>query len=251
MMFTDDDFYIGYETPIPVRSRSLVVGAVFMCVATAVAVAGVLVATQRPFAAASFAFGHPSEWTGTVRMDPYPTLETETGRILIAGPGKRGADGSVHEFRGRHVRLEGSLIERGSHRMVEIDPASVTPTATSHPVSAGAEHIDRLEDLGVVTLRGEIVDGKCFLGVMNPGEGTVHRDCARACLRGGLPAMFAVAEPDGTLRLMELVGADGESVSTRVAHLAGRPVSIEGQLLRRQPSSQLVVRVAVNAIQTN
>jgi hypothetical protein len=248
MTFTDDDFYIGYETPIPARSRSLLVGVVSTCVATTVAVAGVLVATQRPFAAASFAFGHPAEWTGTVQMDPYPTLDTETGRILIAGPGKRGADGSLREFTGRHVRLEGSLIERGGHRMVELDPASVSPTAAAHPVSAA---LDSLEDLGAVALRGEIVDGKCFLGVMNPGEGTVHRDCARACLRGGLPAMFAVTERDGTLRLMELVGPDGESVSTRVAHLAGRPVSIEGRLLRRQPGSQLVVRVAVNAIHPN
>lgn len=248
MTFTDDDFYIGYETPIPVRSRSLLLGVVSTCLATTVAVAGVLVVTQRPFAAASFAFGHRSEWTGTVRMDPYPTLETDTERILISGPGKRGAERSMHVFTGRHVRLEGSLIERGSHRMVELEPASVSPTAASHPVSAALSH---LEDLGAVKLRGEIVDGKCFLGVMNPGEGTVHRDCARACLRGGLPAMFAMTEPDGPLRLMELVGADGESVSTRVAHLAGRPVSIEGRLLRRQPGGQLVLRAAVNAIHPN
>jgi hypothetical protein len=31
-----------------------------------------------------------------------------------------------------------------------------------------------------MTLTGEIVDSKCYLGVMNPGQGKVHRDCAGA-----------------------------------------------------------------------
>ena len=40
-----------------------------------------------------------------------------------------------------------------------------------------------VEVLGPVELTGEIADSKCWLGVMNPGEGTVHRDCARRCLK--------------------------------------------------------------------
>jgi len=31
--------------------------------------------------------------------------------------------------------------------------------------------------LGAATLRGEIVDSKCFLGIMKLGEKTVHRAC--------------------------------------------------------------------------
>jgi hypothetical protein len=74
------------------------------------------------------------------------------------------------------------------------------------------------------------VDGKCYLGVMNPGEGAVHRDCARACLRGGLPALFAVRTRDGGERLIMLVSASGGPASTDLADLAGTPITLRGRL---------------------
>jgi len=40
--------------------------------------------------------------------------------------------------------------------------------------------------LGTQTLVGEIVDSKCFLGVMNPGQLTTHRACAIRCISGGV-----------------------------------------------------------------
>src|SRR5262249_27089733 len=44
--------------------------------------------------------------------------------------------------------------------------------------------------LGRATLRGEIVDSKCYLGAMKPGGGRTHRGCALLCLKGGVPPLF-------------------------------------------------------------
>jgi hypothetical protein len=81
-----------------------------------------------------------------------------------------------------------------------------------------------------VTLTGEIVDSKCFLGVMNPGEGHVHRDCARRCLSGGIPPMLVVRDGRGGEQLVLLVSEDGEPIGRQLTRVAGRPVTVTGQL---------------------
>jgi hypothetical protein len=84
----------------------------------------------------------------------------------------------------------------------------------------------------MVTLRGEIVDSKCHLGVMNPGEGVVHRDCARRCLSGGIPPMLAVRDGHGRKALIVLVSESGRAVGRELSAIAGRPVEVTGRLTR-------------------
>ena len=69
-------------------------------------------------------------------------------------------------------------------------------------------------------LGGEIVDSKCYLGVMNPGRSKVHRDCAARCLRGGIPPMLVTA--DATYLLAGAEGAD----------FVGETVQVEGDVER-------------------
>ena len=38
-----------------------------------------------------------------------------------------------------------------------------------------------------VTLKGEIIDPKCYLGAMKPGGGKTHKACAMRCIAGGIP----------------------------------------------------------------
>src|SRR3970282_2647122 len=37
------------------------------------------------------------------------------------------------------------------------------------------------------TIKGEIIDSKCYLTGMMGGKGEEHKDCAIACIKGGLP----------------------------------------------------------------
>jgi hypothetical protein len=81
-----------------------------------------------------------------------------------------------------------------------------------------------------VTLRGEIVDSKCFLGVMAPGEGKTHKDCASLCLRGGIPPAFVVRDREGRTALLLLVSESGDSLAGHAAalRLAGEPIEVTG-----------------------
>jgi hypothetical protein len=41
---------------------------------------------------------------------------------------------------------------------------------------------------------GEVVDAKCYLGAMKPGDGKSHKACATLCVTNGIPAMPVTAD---------------------------------------------------------
>lgn len=242
----NDDFYIGYETALPTGARARIFGVIGVWLAAFVATLLIVLSAQSPLPASSFAYGSSLEFTGKVQLDPYPMLHTDDGRLWIVGPGKRGARSWLMDANGREVRLLGALIQRGPHRMVELIPESLTivPDASRPPEPAPV-------DYGEAELAGEIVDAKCYLGVMNPGAGTVHRDCARACLRGELPAMFAVTGTDGVEHLFLLVDRHGGPVSRSIAPIAGRPQTIGGRVWREPDSGVWILQLGSGNVSTN
>jgi len=104
--------------------------------------------------------------------------------------------------------------------MIELVPGSLT---------AGNEGLlaNGHEDLGEVQLTGEIVDSKCYFGVMNPGAGKVHRDCAVRCISGGIPPAFLVRDGGGSTATLLLANWKRELLE----HIA-EPVTIRGRLSR-------------------
>jgi hypothetical protein len=89
-------------------------------------------------------------------------------------------------------------------------------------------------------MTGEIVDSKCYLGVMNPGRGKVHRDCAARCLSGGVPPIFITT--DGTQLL--LVGSDGSALGRdELREFVAEPITIQGELFQRGMSRLLRIDV--------
>ncbi|MEZ5314225.1 MAG: hypothetical protein R2862_11570 [Thermoanaerobaculia bacterium] len=86
--------------------------------------------------------------------------------------------------------------------------------------------------LGEFRLRGEIVDSKCFLGVMKPGSGKAHRDCAVRCISGGAPPLFVLrsnGEPQEIVTLW-LSSRDGDSLVDRILDFVAEPVELSGQV---------------------
>ena len=86
--------------------------------------------------------------------------------------------------------------------------------------------------LALVTLTGEIVDSKCFLGVMNPGQLTPHRACAIRCISGGCPPVLLVRQKDGPPAYFLLVSADGKPVNKQVLDMVAEPLQITGEVVR-------------------
>lgn len=239
-MSRETEFYVGYQDKAPAhlakRMRTVVVGLILAAVITALAV----LVLEKPFEPGTFEFGVVKEFEGVVVASPVPTLfvpnlesDTEAGPFdlyLLVSPGKHSATPLIEPFAGRHVRLQGSLIYRNGSKMIEVRPGSVESaediTAAGTPQSAST-HITR------VTLTGEIVDSKCFLGVMKPGREKTHRSCAARCISGGIPPLLATTTAGGDVVWYILLDADGVSVNEQVLDYVAEPVAISGEIRRR------------------
>jgi hypothetical protein len=234
----EDEFYIGYEPPIP-KGIARRVRVAVVCIAVAAAAAAVIAITaQHTLPPSRFEFGVVREFTGTLRQSPYPVLETSDGPLWLVATGKFGAERQISGIPDGHVRVSGSLIQRGNHRMVEI--ATINPVSAPFPGFPQGTPGGTLGDPhSAVVLRGEIVDSKCYLGVMNPSEGAVHRDCARRCLSGGIPPMMAVRDGRGREALIVLASAHDRAVGRDLAPIAGRPVEVTGRLARHAANTFL------------
>jgi len=199
----------------------------------------VSLAAQQALPVARFEFGIVKPVTGILRRDPYPSLEVDGRRVWLVGEGKFGAERVLAGIANGPVTVEGSAIERGKNRMLELRGVRPGSEPGLTPV-----RVDTDPAPTPVSLSGEIVDSKCFLGVMNPSEGPVHRDCARRCLSGGIPPMLIVRDGHGREELVVLVSADGHPLERAVRAMAGRPVSVTGRLARDGETWKLYVRTA-------
>jgi hypothetical protein len=225
------EFYIGYLPKAPTATAHFVKQIVAGLAVLAVIAALVLVLSQMPFARSTFfEFGHWRNFEGVIANNPYPMLlvprpgSHELSQYLLVAPGKHGADSFVIAFEGKNVRLQGQLIYRDGQTMVEIDPKTIK---VMESVQSGETEIT---DLGAATLTGEIVDSKCYLGVMNPGRGKVHRDCAARCLSGGIPPALLTS----TGEIVLLVNHNGKAFAQdALREFVDEVVVVRGELVRR------------------
>lgn len=181
-MMDQDPIYVGYEERAPeaVRKRMRLW---LSMLALLLAVSLILVVRAQQFDDARFEYGTTSEVEGVFRLLPYPHLVEASGSVvLLVGRGKRSAEVSVEP--GTPVVVRGTRITRSGTVMMEVAPGDVIPQGEMSPTESPI----RGEQ---IRLRGEIVGSKCFLGVMNPAHGPVHRACARHCILGGVPPMLA------------------------------------------------------------
>jgi hypothetical protein len=239
-----DEFYIGYLPRAPRKTAGDVFRlCIFLSAILAVA-AVLLIAGQNKFPLSVFEFQQYRQFEGVVNEKPYPSLfvqrPAETGILpaassyLLVAPGKHGASAHIAGLDGKRVRLQGSLIYRDGATMIEIVPDTlrqIDSVETTKPT---------IEELGVATLVGEIVDSKCYLGVMNPGNTKPHRECAARCISGGVAPLFIVHTTDGQTLSLLLVSEKGEPVNKDVLDIVAEPVKISGKVIRQ--GDQLYLR---------
>lgn len=220
-----DEFFVGY-LPVPPATRKFVRHVVAGLFALLSIVAVIMVLSQTPFAASRFEFQEFREYEGSLTSVPYPALSN--GWLLVA-PGKHGASGLPSGY----VKLKGQRIQNGDLRMLELLPGSVV---TAPGVVSPVEQVS----LGQVEWTGEIVDSKCYYGVMNPGRGKVHRDCAARCIAGGIPPALLVRDATGTARAILLSNPALHPLGKELLDHVAEPVVVHGQLERI--NGQLILR---------
>jgi hypothetical protein len=228
------DFYIGYLPKAPAALARFIRRIVAGFVLLGSGLALLLVLAQQPFANSVFEFGKSRPFEGVIALHPYPVLliprpgvpghQSPVSEYLLVAPGKHGADELLSGLDGKTVRLQGQLIYRAGQTMLEVVPGSVAPAGAAPATPAN------IREWGRVTLTGEIVDSKCFLGVMNPGNGKVHRDCAARCLSGGIPPLFISGEKGDQYLL---VGADRKALKRdALREFIAEPITLQGTLFQ-------------------
>ncbi|HEV8599656.1 MAG TPA: Rieske 2Fe-2S domain-containing protein [Gemmatimonadales bacterium] len=235
-------FYIGYQDRAPAAVARHTRRAVTLIGVLAAGTIVSLALAQEPFADSRFEYGQPRTIVGRITARPYPRLEVPSPagvtQYLLAAAGKHGAASLVAPFDGRVVRLVGSLAQRGTAKLLEVD--SIASGAGS-AVPAVAQRA-----LGDFELRGEIVDSKCWTGVMNPGQGKTHLDCAVRCLSGGLTPLLVIRDSTGRESHLILTDAQGAPLPRSFLPAVGRPVAVQGQVLRE--GELLFLRTSPEAI---
>jgi hypothetical protein len=237
----NDDLYIGWQTHAPKSIGSLVHKTVIFLLCLAPVLAGVLVLAQRTIGVAAFEWGEIKTFSGVLKCQPYPHL-------LVARPGQAGGAASAYylvapfkfglkpealaALDGQSVELKGTLIYRGNQTMIEARPESLKPLPIPDKALLTAA-ASGPTDLGRQTLVGEIVDSKCYLGVMNPGRLTPHRACAVRCISGGIPPVLLVRQQDGPPLYFLLVSSDGRPVNKQVLDMVAEPVQVTGEVERQ------------------
>lgn len=223
-----DEFYIGYLPHAPRGLAKLVRRVIAALLGIVVLVAILLAVGQQRLPLSVFEFQQERAYTGIIRATPYPALLVQAdGKLtqyLLVAPGKQRAE--VAAFDGQTVKLRGALIQRDGTQMLELVPDSLmATTAAVIPLPAKAEH-------GTFTLVGEIVDSKCYLGVMNPGQTKPHRECAVRCISGGIPPIFVARDAQENELKLLLTDAQGAPVNQAVLDMVAEPIEISGRIVR-------------------
>ena len=231
-----EEFYVGYLTHIPPGIGKLMRMIVIALFGIIFLVVLMIVLGLQKLPLSSFEFGQEREFIGVIKVLPYPSLLVREGdsltRFLLVATGKHGAD--VDEFDGKKVKLAGTRIFRDGMTMLEIVNGSIHAE-----VNTDGENLV-VNDLGKFTLVGEIVDSKCYLGVMNPGNTKPHRECAALCISGGVPPVFIAHDEAGNKILLLLESVEGKAINEEVLDFVAEPIEISGQVWRE--GEQLTLR---------
>lgn len=252
---SEADFFVGY-LPMPRTLRRFTLIATAALLALVLGAGFVLARSTTGGGRAHFAGGASQGVIGVLTARPTailwtldPTVAGGVRGTLLVRQGKFGLDAPAAALDGQVVRIDGSNIERDGRRMVEL---AHLPTAAAADLSdadrariAARTHAE----LGELTLQGEIVDSKCFLGRMRPGDRRTHRACAQLCIAGGIPAILVARNAQGQELQYVLAARKGGPIRDAVLPFVGEPVRVTGSavaegdvmILRVDPT--LIVRL--------
>jgi len=225
-----DEFYIGWLERAPGGLSRFLRRIVLTLAGTTALVFALAAAVQRPLPTGRFEYGVAREFRGRFEAEPLPHLRLElesadgaqaTPSVLLVGRGKHGVPPELSQYDGHRVAFTGSLIFREAISMIEVQGEISDLGAVPRD--------DAPIGIAEVALEGELVDTKCFLGVMRPATGKVHRACAVRCLAGGVPPGLLVHDEQGGTRVFLLVGSDGGPPPVDL-ELAGRTIIARGWL---------------------
>ena len=237
----NQDFYIGWQEKAPEAFAKRTKGFVWRIAGLVVIVAALIVVFQKPLAGSVFEFGTISTVEGVLRMYPAPMLKTsdagESEGILLVGFGKIGAEVTIEKMEeNRGIKLDGMLVTLKGTKIYHDGKTALELTegldafVEAKEASSVTEVTENV--IGEVTLKGEILDPKCALGVMIPAEGKPHRSCAIRCISGGIPPLLRIKNQEGESNYILLRSREKNTVNQEVLPYVADQIAICGKLVQ-------------------
>lgn len=243
------EFYIGWQPKSP-QSFTKNVRKVILALIILVIGAGFLLAKQqKKFSTASFEFGQLTEVKGIYQQFPVPSVKVTTMRdafgnssyitIPLVGYGKYGAEGTIvalekeknTHFDKKEITLKGTLLYSDGKTLLQIDKNDNPLVSVSNAASSQLSS-NTIKDLGIVDLTGEVIDPKCYFGVMKPGHGKPHRDCAIRCIAGGMSPVFYVRNEKDEPGYYLILDENGEKMNDALKDYVAEPVSLKAKAVQ-------------------
>lgn len=233
---TPDEFYIGYLPNAPGKTARIIVSTVVILILVVLGVCALLVTNQRKFSKGVFEFGQLTDVEGVLSIEPIPNIlindEGKPKMFMLVGFGKMGALPTINELEKRSgkslnhqlVILRGTRIYDHGKELLQITVEDNLNLAVK-PLPDGFPSFSE-KTLGTTSFIGEIVDPKCYFGVMKPGEGKPHRSCAIRCIAGGIPPVFAIKDAED-----DFVILTGEKINEEIIPLVGDAVQLQGEVI--------------------
>ena len=233
-----DEFFIGW-LPMPQSCSRLLRALVPLTVLAVVGVAAALPMWQQPAGSGTWETESIATVEGFLQAGPYALLRTIEGTqgerartILLVEEGKFGARERALPLAGQYVRASGTFLHREGRWMLELSAHSDSLQIAQPPpnLDRTAFSASQPGPSRRVTLQGEVVDPKCYLGAMKPGGGKTHKACAILCISGGIPPMLAVRDAAGQEAFYLLTDSQGATAKDCVLSYVGDLVAVEGEL---------------------
>ncbi len=247
------EMFVGY-LPTPTVDRRFLLAALPLGVAALTEASWLVASKLQDPGAGEWRTGEIHQITGGLVTHPYPMIRTPAfdapygvRTALLVATGKCNSSLSVGNDKSRPMTASGVLIQRKDRQMLEVPPFSedwLTPANVVLPREVTNPSEERL---GAHKLAGQIMDSKCFFGVMRPGRGKTHKACASLCIRGGIPPSFWARDRAGGERVLLLTDEFGGPVPKEILPYVADPVEAEGEIVRI--GDLLEFRVAMNSIQ--
>ena len=238
------EFYIGWKEEMPESNRTFlkrILIPIFILIPLLVLTVVVL---EKPFNKHQFEFGKITTITGIYYDSPVPILIADKGvlpdslshEIMLVGYGKFGARGIIRDIeksngvlKGKKISLAGTLIYGDGKTLLELteQQASLIKVVDKNSINPPAIPAPK-----VISLSGEIIDPKCYFGVMKPGEGKVHKSCAIRCISGGIPPVFKTKIDGHQSKYYLLLDEQGAEINKEVLPFVAEQINLTGNTNR-------------------
>ncbi len=236
-------FYIGWQAKMALELASRLKRMVIVSAIALPIIVGLLVWFQNQVDRGHYEYGIGKKFKGILYEFPIPRLRLDSGGgetvdHILVGAGKFGTGSLIAGADGHRVTFVGSLIIREPFRMIELNRPDTFVILDKDAPPAPPPTVSPLGE-GLFT--GELVDTKCWSGVMRPATGKVHRGCAIRCLSGGVPPGLLVRDGSGDGMVLLLAGGDRERLECDF-QLAGTFIDVRGALELNGGTAVLRVR---------